>query len=88
MISAQEKKIVKILSPLPGLIARVNVKTGSYIRKGEEILVLNVMKTEIPVVSEYEGIVKEIHVKEWDEVDINSPLIVIELSSEEKTEHT
>jgi len=67
-----------IVSPIPGLVAKVIKKPGEDIRVGEPIVILNVMKTEIPVVSEYEGIVREIFVKEWDEVDVGSKIALIE----------
>jgi len=65
-------------SPLPGLVARVTVKPGDKVKKGDVTVVLNVMKTEINVQAETAGIVKEIYVKEWDEVDIGTPLLSLE----------
>jgi biotin carboxyl carrier protein len=77
-----DKNIVKVVSPLPGLVARVAINPGKEVCRGEEIVVLNVMKTEIPVVSETSGIVEEIYVKEWDEVNIDTVLATIELNSD------
>ena len=64
-----------ITAPLPGLVARVLVKPGGNVKKGEVVVVLNVMKTEISVQATDEGVVNEIHVKEWDEVDVGTPLV-------------
>jgi len=77
-----KKAVTKVVSPLPGLIARVAVKPGQKIKKGEVMVILNVMKTEIPVISETNGIIKEIYVKEWDEVDVNTVLALIEPSND------
>ncbi|MEM3853656.1 MAG: biotin/lipoyl-containing protein [Conexivisphaerales archaeon] len=62
---------------MPGLVARVVVNVGEKVRKGQEVAVINCMKTELSVQSEYEGIVKEILVKEWDEVEVGSPMVVL-----------
>jgi len=39
---------------------------------------LNVMKTEVNVQSDTSGVVREIRVKEWDEVDIGTVLVVLD----------
>jgi biotin carboxyl carrier protein len=63
---------------MPGLVARVVVETGQRIEKGQELAVINCMKTEMSCVSEETGTVKEILVAEWDEVDIGSDMIIVE----------
>lgn len=67
----------EVVSPIPGLVARVLVKQGDRVKTGDTVVVLNVMKTEVNVQSENDGIVKEVRVKEWDEVDIGSVLLVL-----------
>lgn len=62
---------------MPGLVARVVVSVGDRVQKGQEVAVINCMKTELSVQSEYEGVVKEILVKEWDEVEVGSPMVVL-----------
>jgi biotin carboxyl carrier protein len=75
-----EKKMEKIvLATMPGLVARVEVDLGDKILKGQGVVVLNVMKTEIVVESPSNGIIKKILVKEWDEVKIDDPLIILEV---------
>ncbi|PWV37791.1 MAG: acetyl-CoA carboxylase biotin carboxyl carrier protein subunit [Desulfurococcaceae archaeon] len=71
-----------IVSPLPGLVAKVMKSPGDSVTNGDTVVVLNVMKTEVPITSEYEGIVKEIYVKEWDEVDVGSKIASIEVKIE------
>ncbi len=70
--------MAEIVAPVPGLVARVPVQVGQEVKKGDVVVVLNVMKTEVNVESEYDGVVKEIKVKEWDEVDIGHVLIVLD----------
>jgi acetyl-CoA carboxylase biotin carboxyl carrier protein len=64
-----------ITAPLPGLVARVLVKPGDNVKSGEVVVVLNVMKTEVSVQATDEGVVNEVLVKEWDEVDLGTPLV-------------
>lgn len=71
-------RTAKVLSPMPGLVARVNVKEGDEVKVGDIVAVLNVMKTEVEVATSESGIVKEILVKEWDEMDTGSPIIIFE----------
>jgi len=68
---------IEIKAPIPGLVARVLVKPGDKVDNGTNVVVLNVMKTEIFVASDTSGIVEEIKVKEWDEVDIGTPLVIL-----------
>ncbi|MGC9964758.1 MAG: acetyl-CoA carboxylase biotin carboxyl carrier protein subunit [Syntrophobacteraceae bacterium] len=69
---------VIVKAHMPGLVARVVVNEGDKVAKGQEVAVINCMKTELSVTSSNEGTVKKILVKEWDEMEINSPMIVLE----------
>jgi acetyl-CoA carboxylase biotin carboxyl carrier protein len=71
-----EKNIEAIM---PGLTARVVVNEGDRITKGQEVAVINCMKTEIRVLSEDDGVVKKILVKEWDELQVGTPMVVLEV---------
>lgn len=63
---------------MPGLVARVLVNEGDNVSKGQTVVVINCMKTELEVVSEYDGKVNQVLVKEWDEMDVGSPMIILE----------
>ena len=63
---------------MPGLVARVVVNAGDKVARGQEVAVINCMKTELSVTSAADGTVKDILVKEWDEMEIDSPMIVLE----------
>ncbi|MGA2400737.1 MAG: acetyl-CoA carboxylase biotin carboxyl carrier protein subunit [Syntrophobacteraceae bacterium] len=69
---------VIVKAHMPGLVARVVVSEGDKIAKGQEVAVINCMKTELSVISSTNGTVKNILVKEWDEMEIDSPMIVLE----------
>ncbi len=68
----------KVVSPMPGLVARVVVTEGAQVREGDVVAVLNVMKSEIDVTAQEPGKVKEILVKEWDEMDVGTPMVIME----------
>lgn len=67
-----------ILSPMPGLVARVVVEEGIEVNRGDLVAVLNVMKTEVDVKSDQNGKVSEIHVQEWDEMETGTPMITLD----------
>lgn len=68
----------EILAPMPGTIFKVNVKEGDDVVEGQELLILEAMKMENPIVSTAAGKVKEIKVAEKDKVSTQQPLLVIE----------
>jgi acetyl-CoA carboxylase biotin carboxyl carrier protein len=59
----------EVLSPLPGLVATVHVKSGDTVDAGDPVVTLQSMKMEIPVTAESGGTVDEILVSEGDEID-------------------
>lgn len=64
---------------MPGLVARVVVKEGEKVEAGQELAVLNCMKMEISCLTKYGGMVKKILVREWDEMDVDVPMIELEV---------
>ncbi len=68
---------VTVKAHMPGLVARVVVSEGEKVAKGQEVAVINCMKTELSVRADADGVVKGILVKEWDEMEIGSPMIVM-----------
>jgi methylmalonyl-CoA carboxyltransferase small subunit len=64
---------------MPGLCARVVVEVGDKVAKGQEVAVINCMKTEFSVNSEHDGVVKEVLSKEWDELQVGEPMVVLEV---------
>ncbi len=67
----------EILAVMPGLVARVNVKKGDKVEKGQVVVVINCMKNEIEVVSEHAGTVNDIFVKEWDELEVDNVMMTL-----------
>ncbi|MFA5905180.1 MAG: acetyl-CoA carboxylase biotin carboxyl carrier protein subunit [Desulfobacula sp.] len=68
----------EILAPMPGTIFQVHMKPGDAVAEGQEILVLEAMKMENPIVATASGTIKEIRVKVEDKVATKQVLVVIE----------
>lgn len=68
----------EILAPMPGTIFQVHVSPGDDVVEGQELLVLEAMKMENPIVSTASGKVKEVNVSVDDKVSTQQPLLVIE----------
>lgn len=64
-------------SPMPGSIMHIAVKEGDVVSKGENLLVLEAMKMENDIASEFCGKVQHIFVKEGEIVREGMPLLEI-----------
>lgn len=64
---------------MPGLCARVVVNQGDKVSAGQEVAVINCMKTEISVRSEFAGTVSQVISKEWDEMQVGDPMVMLEV---------
>lgn len=61
-----------------GKIIDVKVKAGDVVGENDEVLILEAMKMELPVVAGVSGTVKEIKCKQGDAVEADAVLIVLE----------
>jgi biotin carboxyl carrier protein len=66
-----------IVAPMPGKIISIKVKSGQQIKKGEIVLVLEAMKMEQEIKSEYTGVVSSINISEGDTVKKDQALILL-----------
>lgn len=80
---ADVKKTVAITgntvnAPLPGRIIEFKVKVGDKVKEGQEVVVLEAMKMENSVTTDYAGTVKQILVEAGDTVPTDAVLLEIE----------
>ncbi|MEO6695473.1 MAG: acetyl-CoA carboxylase biotin carboxyl carrier protein subunit [Ignavibacteria bacterium] len=68
----------EIHSPMPGIIAKLNVKDGQKVEKGEVLLVLEAMKMENEIKAARDCIIKKVTVEALRSVEKNELLIVLE----------
>ena len=69
---------IDVVAPMPGTVTKIVVKVGDVVKEEDELLILEAMKMENPIVAEGDGTVKEIKVKEKDKVQANQVLVVLE----------
>ena len=68
----------EILTQAPGNVWKVLVKEGDSVKAGDTLFILEVMKTEVPHDAERNGVIKTLHVKEEDAVDVGQLAVEIE----------
>jgi biotin carboxyl carrier protein len=66
-----------IVSPMPGKVVKVLVKTGEQVLQGQTVIIVAAMKMESEYKASRDGIISEILVKDGDTVDGNQTLIVM-----------
>lgn len=67
-----------IIAPMGGKILNVLVSVGDSVNENDEVLVLEAMKMELPVVATASGTVKEVKCNKDDAVEADAVLIVLE----------
>jgi acetyl-CoA carboxylase biotin carboxyl carrier protein len=68
----------EITASMAGTVLNIFVGNGNQIQLGQEVLMLESMKMEIPIESETEGVVFEVKVNVGDFVNEGDVLIVLE----------
>lgn len=68
----------EIKAPMTGKILEILVGVGDNISAEDEVIIMDAMKMEIPVVSPADGTVKAILVKAGDSVKTDQPLMTLE----------
>jgi acetyl-CoA carboxylase biotin carboxyl carrier protein len=67
----------EVLAPMTGKILKILVNVGDAVSADDEIIILEAMKMEHPILVDEDGTVKEIKVKEGDSVEADAVLAVI-----------
>ena len=68
----------EIISPMGGKVIDIKVKIGAFINEDDEVLTLEAMKMELPIVATDSGIVKEITCSKGSNVETNDVLVILE----------
>ena len=72
-IGAAEGELVR--APAPAMVLAIAARVGDQVRAGDRLVVLEAMKTELPVLAPCDGRVAEILVRPNVQVDIGAPLV-------------
>lgn len=67
-----------VLAPMAGKIIKILVSKGDSVNEDDEVLILEAMKMEMPVVCSDNGTIQDILVKEGQAVEAEQVLMTIE----------
>ncbi len=67
----------EILAPMGGKVIDVKVKVGDAVNEGDEVVIIEAMKMELPISAEASGTVKEVKCKKGDTVEAEGVLIIL-----------
>ena len=69
---------MEVKSQIKAVVWKVLKETGDTVKIDDEIVILESMKMEIPISSEFNGKIKSIEVSEGDEVDEGQVVAIID----------
>ena len=70
------KKIL-IKSDIAGIVAEICLNKSDFVKKGENLIFIESMKMEIPVIAPFDGEIEEIFVKKDEVISQNQPLLTL-----------
>lgn len=68
----------EVIAVMAGNVWKVLVKVGDQVEEGQDVVILESMKMEIPIAAEFDGTVKEVKVIEGDFVNEGDVIVEIE----------
>lgn len=68
----------EVKAPMGGKVINVLVNPGDSVQEGEDVVIIEAMKMEMPIVSDDAGTVKTVNCKEGDSVEAEAVLVVLE----------
>ncbi len=69
---------MEVKSQIKAIVWKVLKETGDTVKIDDEIVILESMKMEIPIISEFNGKIKSIEISEGDEVDEGQIIAILE----------
>ncbi|WP_304442290.1 MULTISPECIES: acetyl-CoA carboxylase biotin carboxyl carrier protein subunit [unclassified Sporosarcina] len=70
--------MTEIIASMAGSVWKVLVKAGDEVEEDQDIAILESMKMEIPIATDFDGVVKEVKVNEGEFVNEGDVIAVIE----------
>ena len=68
----------EVNAPMGGKIIDIKVKVGDTVNEDDEVVIIEAMKMELPVVATSSGTVKEVRCNKGEAVEADAILIVLE----------
>jgi acetyl/propionyl-CoA carboxylase alpha subunit/acetyl-CoA carboxylase carboxyltransferase component len=72
-----------VFSPMPGKVVKIPVKPGDVVKKGDPLLIIEAMKLENSILSDKDGVVREVKVKEDTQVEERDLLVMLEVEGQQ-----
>lgn len=69
----------KVYAPMPGRVVKIMVAVGDTVTERQQLVIVEAMKMENPVLSPSTGKVKAVHFAAGDQVDTESPIVELEI---------
>jgi acetyl-CoA carboxylase biotin carboxyl carrier protein len=70
--------VIEITAPMGGKVLDVKVKIGDSVKEDDEVIIIEAMKMELPIVATGAGTVKEIRCKKGDTIEADAVMVVLE----------
>lgn len=67
-----------VTTPLEGIVISVDVKVGDIVKTGQSIAIIEAMKSENEIQSEFEGTVTAINTSKGEHIEAGAPIITLE----------
>jgi pyruvate carboxylase subunit B len=77
-LDIEEDGLAHVRAPLPASIMQILVQPGDKVTDGQDVVILEAMKMVVETQAPINGVVKAVHIKVGDTVDIGQSLITIE----------
>jgi acetyl-CoA carboxylase biotin carboxyl carrier protein len=68
----------EVIASMAGSVWKVLVQVGDQVEEGQDVVILESMKMEIPIAAEIDGTVKEVKVAEGEFVNEGDVIVVVE----------
>jgi acetyl-CoA carboxylase biotin carboxyl carrier protein len=68
----------QVVANMAGSVWKIVVQEGESVSSGQDVVILESMKMEIPIASEIDGTVKELKVSEGDFVNEGDVIAIVE----------
>ncbi len=68
----------EVIASMAGSVWKIVVKEGDVVASGQDVVILESMKMEIPLTAQKDGTIKEIKVQEGDFVNEGDVVAIIE----------
>lgn len=69
---------IEVKAPITGSVWKINVEVGQAVVEDQDVIILESMKMEIPILAPEDGVVKEIQVTEGSSVTEGDVVILME----------